>query len=72
MRIILLDSGYSIVHEFDDVQVSKMPKRFDRYVLTYKGKTYKHHGSREFDDELRIETFVEAEVLPINVTLGGS
>lgn len=77
MKIVLLDNGYNIVHEFDHVVAAKSPKKWDRRVLEYRGKYYKHHdtqmmpGTEGTDDEENIHTFVEAEVLAINVTLGG-
>lgn len=73
MKIVLLDADYNIRHEFDDVQHRKRPKKLNRYVLTYKDKTYTHHDTQEGpgEDDPTIYTFVEAEVLALNVTLGG-
>lgn len=73
MKIVLLDNSYTIVHEFDDVVAPKSPKKWNRRVLTYRGKSYTHHDTQNDDDEAEnIHTFVEAEVISLNVTLGGS
>jgi len=76
MKIVLLDNSYTIIHEFEDVKAPNAPKKWERRILTYRGKTYTHHDSHNTTKgehpEGQVETFVEAEVVSLNVTLGGS
>lgn len=70
MKIVLLDNAYTIRHEFDGVNSPKSPKKWDRRILQYRGNFYTHHDTQE-QDETTTHTFVEAEVVSVNVTLGG-